>query len=133
MALTQVARNGKKTGLHKVKHAAYSLFHAFNSGEIDRRSHLGQIISGMESEYASHCGYTSYSECPITLREKLRIAIGEWILQSFIVPSKGNIKDLRASINTLNRITSELGLKPTSRNVSLEQYIETKAQQRAKG
>ncbi len=126
LALTQV--NGKKNAqsLHLVKHGAYKLQHGYYSGKLDRRTSLGQIVAQMEEEFATHMGYEDFNSSPITLREKIRLLVGNWLFQSFFVASDGTAKTLRASENMTNRILTELGLVPTSRPISLESYLEEK-------
>ncbi len=117
-------KNGK--GMHKIQHGAYSLVRAYYADDIDRRTHLGILLSELETEYAAHCGFSSLAECSVTLKEKIRLAIGNKLFQMTYIPSPTTVKDLRASENSLNRILTELGLKPAQKDVSLDQYIEEK-------
>jgi len=128
MAETQIIKeNGKKKSMHSVTHAAFAITRAFYSNTLDRRSHIGQLVSDLEEQYALHMGYESFDLCPIVLREKLRLAIGNFLFQMLYTPSESTLPHLRASENTLNRILSELGLSPTPRQIpSLERYIEGK-------
>jgi len=123
LALTQLKNNGQKN-LHSVSHGAFAFQHSYYNGSIDRRSHLGQIVTEMEFEYAQHMGYQDFSSCPITLREKVRLLIGNWIFQAFYRASDLTLAHLRASENLTNRILDALGMKPTPREVSLKEHVE---------
>jgi len=81
----------------------------------------------MEQEYSEHCGYASYPECPITLREQIRLLVGNYLFQAFYVPSDKTYMHLKASENLTHRITRELGLKPTPKSVAdLNEYMSEK-------
>ncbi len=71
----------------------------------------------LEAEYAVHCGYSDYDSCPITLREQIRLLIGNYLFQCFYIPSDKTYMHLKASENLTHRITRELGLKPEPRPV----------------
>lgn len=51
-------KNGK--GAHKIQHGAYSLVRSYYANDIDRRTHLGILLSELETEYAVHCGFSSH-------------------------------------------------------------------------
>lgn len=125
---TQIIKeNGKRKSVASITHAAFAITRAFYANTLDRRSHIGQLVSDLEEQYALHMGYETFDHCGIVLREKLRLAIGNYLFQMLYTPSESTLPHLRASENTLNRILSELGLQPTPRKIpSLERYIEGK-------
>ena len=126
LAATQIKNNGKKH-LHSATHGAFLFQHSYYNGSIDRRSHLGQIVSEMEFEYAQHMGYQDFASCPITLREQVRLLCGNWIFQAFYRPTEQTLPHLRASENLTHRITRELGIKPEPRPVKeLQTYMSEK-------
>ena len=124
LALTQIKNNGQK-GVHSISHGAFVFQNSYYNGSIDRRSHLGQVVTEMECEYAQHMGYANFASCPITLREKVRLLIGNWIFQCFYRASDLTLAHLRASENLTNRLLSELGVQPTSPpGPKLKDYLE---------
>lgn len=125
LAVTQLKNNGKKN-LHSISHGAFAFQHGYYNGSLDKRSHLGQIVSEMECDYARHMGYDSFAASPIVLREKIRLLCGNWIFQAFYRASDLTLAHLRASENLTNRILDALGMKPTPREVSLKEHVERK-------
>ncbi len=128
MAKTQIIKeNGKERNLSSITHAAFAIQRAFYANTLDRRSHIGQLVSDMEEQYAAHMGFESFDHCSIVLREKLRLAIGNFLFQMLYTPSESTLPHLRASENTLNRILTELGIKPEPKNVKdLHEYMTEK-------
>jgi len=127
LAVTQIkqhTKNGRKRNLASVTHGAFLLTRAYYGGDLDRRSHLGQFVAEAEIDFATHCGYASYAECPVTVREKIRLAVGQILFQQLYTPSESTYAHLKSSENLLNRLTSELGLSPTPREVSLKEHVE---------
>ena len=126
-ALIKNHKNGKEGNLNRVSHGAIALTNAYYSDRIDRRTQLGIHISEWEEEYARHLGQDTFRNLPITVREKIRLAIGNRLFQMFFLPEPGSttgIRDLRSSENTLSRILSELGLERRAKPVqSLETYL----------
>ena len=86
--LFSVAKGEKGAGGNLTTHGASSLVQAYYSNNIDRRTSLGQMLSEWEQEYATHCGYDSPKDCPITIREKIRLAIGNRLFQMCYVPGR---------------------------------------------
>jgi len=125
-AKQQIKENGHKSIVKSHDgHKAFLFMNSYYRGNIDLRSHLGQITSQMETEYASHCGYSNYDSCPITLREQIRLLVGNYLFQAFYVPSDKTFPHLRASENLTHRITRELGLKPEPKSVQeLQTYLQ---------
>jgi len=108
-------------------HKAFLFMNAYYRGNLDLRSHLGQITTQMEQEYSEHCGYSNYDSCPITLREQIRLLVGNYLFQCFYIPSNKTFVHLKASENMTYKITRELGLKPEPKSVkNLRAYIEEK-------
>lgn len=121
LAVTQIKKNGQPKS---VSHAAFAFQNAYYNGSLDKRSHLGQLVRDMEREYATHMGFQDFSSCPITLREQVRLLIGNWIFQCFYRASDLTLAHLRASENLTHRITRELGLKPEAKSVQeLQAYL----------
>jgi len=122
----------KKTGHKSVTrshdgHKAFLFVNAYYRGDLDLRSHLGLITSQMESDYAAHMGYQDYNSVPITLREQIRLLVGNYLFQAFYLPSNQTLGHLRASENLTHRITRELGLKPEPKSVEdLQTYLRDK-------
>lgn len=67
-------KNGK--GAHKIQHGAHSLVRTYYADDSDRRTHFGILLPELEEEYAIHCGFSSLSDCPVTLKAQIRPAIG---------------------------------------------------------
>jgi len=123
----KLKENGHPVTTPKKGHRAFLFMNSYYRNNIDLRSHLGQITSQMEQEYSEHCGYASYPECPITLREQIRLLVGNYLFQAFYVPSDKTFPHLRASENLTHRITRELGLKPEPKPVQeLQKYMKEK-------
>jgi len=120
-ALIKNHKSGKEGNLNSATHGAIALQSAYYSSRIDRRTQLGICISSWEEEYARHLGQNTFRHLPITVREKVRLAIGNRLFQMFFLPEPGNttgIRDLRSSENTLSRILSELGLEQRQKDVT---------------
>ena len=124
----QIKENGHKAIVKsRSGHKAFLFVNAYYRGNLDLRSHLGQITKQMELEYAEHMGYPDYDSCPITLSEQIRLLVGNFLFQAFYLPTDHTLAHLRASENLTHRITRELGLKPEPKNVKdLQAYIAEK-------
>ncbi len=99
---------------------SYALRRAYYAEKIDRRTQLGKRISTWEAEFAHHQGYDSLQDCPITLREKIRLVIANKLFLAMYVSTSGSAtgdREIRASENLLNRILSELGLQPIEKKM----------------
>jgi len=126
LAKSQIRENGHEAINKSPKngHKAYLFVNAYYRNNLDQRSHLGQLTMNLESEYAVHCGYSDLDSCPITLREQIRLLIGQYIFQCFYTPTDSSYMHLKASENLTHRLTRELGLKPTQRPVKdLQKYM----------
>lgn len=129
LAVTQIkqhTKNGKKRTLAHVTHGAFLFVRCYYANQLDRRSSLGQFVADTELDFAVHCGFRSYPDCPVTIREKIRLAVGQILFQQFYTPSESTYAHLKSSENLLNRLTSELGLSPKPREVSLKEHVEKK-------
>ena len=126
LAKAQIKENGHAAiAKSRNGHKAFLFMNSYYRGNIDKRSHLGQITEQMEQEYSEHCGYRSYESCPITLREQIRLLVGNYLFQAFYLPTDQTYMHLKASENLIHRITRELGLKRTPKPVGdLQEYIE---------
>ena len=128
LAKSQIKENGhgaiaKSRGGHR----AFLFQNSYYRGNIDLRSHLGQITTQMEQEYSEHCGYPDYASCPITLREQIRLLVGNYLFQAFYMPTDQTYMHLKASENLIHRITRELGIKPEPKPVQqLQTYMSEK-------
>ena len=128
LAKSQIKENGhgaiaKSRGGHR----AFLFMNSYYRGNIDLRSHLGQITTQMEQEYSEHCGYPDYPSCPITLREQIRLLVGNYLFQAFYMPTDQTYMHLKASENLIHRITRELGIKPEPKPVQqLQTYMSEK-------
>lgn len=123
----KLKENGHPVTTPKKGHRAFLFMNSYYRGNLDLRSHLGQITEQMQQEYSEHMGYQNYDLCPITLREQIRLLIGNYLFQCFYVPSSKTFMHLKASENLTHRITRELGLKPTPKNVkALHEYMDEK-------
>jgi len=124
----QIKENGHKAiAKSRSGHKAFLFVNAYYRGNIDLRSHLGQITKQMETEYAEHMGYQDFDSCPITLSEQIRLLVGNYLFQAFYLPSNQTLPHLRASENLTHRITRELGLKPEPKSVQdLQTYMKEK-------
>ena len=128
LAKSQIKENGHKAiGTSHGGHRAFLFMNSYYRGNLDLRSHLGQITATLEAEYATHCGYDDYVSCPITLREQIRLLVGNYLFQAFYLPSDKTYMHLKASENLTHRITRELGLKRTAKDaMDLQTYIAEK-------
>ena len=128
LAKSQIRENGHKAiGTSHGGHRAFLFMNSYYRNNLDQRSHLGQLTMNLEAEYATHCGYSDYDSCPITLREQIRLLIGNYLFQCFYIPSDKTYMHLKASENLTHRITRELGLQPVQKNVmDLPTYIAQK-------
>ena len=126
LAKSQIKENGHKAiAKSRGEHKAYLFTSAYYRGNIDLRSHLGQITTQMEQEYSEHCGYSNYESCPITLREQIRLLIGQFLFQAFYTPTDSTFMHLKASENLTHRITRDLCLKPEPKPVQeLQTYLQ---------
>jgi len=124
----QIKENGHKAiAKSRSGHKAFLFVNAYYRGNLDLRSHLGQITKQMETEYAEHMGYQDYDSCPITLSEQIRLLVGNFLFQAFYKPTDHTLSHLRASENLTHRITRELGLRPEPKNVKdLHEYMDEK-------
>ncbi len=83
-------------------------------GTLDSRTGWGRLARELQGKYARHCGHDDFESCPITLQDKIRLLIGNWIFLMSFMPEPGSKtggRELRSSENTVNRILSELGLR----------------------
>jgi len=106
-ALIKNHKSGTEGNLNGATHGAIALQNAYYSNRVDRRTQLGICITEWEEEYARHLGQNTFRHLPITVREKVRLAIGNRLFQMFFLPEPGNatgIRDLRASEGILSRI-----------------------------
>ena len=128
LAKAQIKENGHKAiAKSRGTHKAFLFMNAYYRANLDKRSHLGQITTQMEHEYAEHMGYQDYESSPITLREQIRLLVGNYLFQCFYTPTDLTIAHLRASENLTHRITRELGLKPEPKPVAaLHEYMDEK-------
>ena len=123
----KLKENGHPVTTTKKGHRAFLFMNSYYRGNLDLRSHLGQITTQMEQEYSEHCGYQSYESCPITLREQIRLLVGNYLFQCFYTPSDSTFMHLKAYENLIHRITRELGIKPEPKPVKeLQTYMSEK-------
>jgi len=123
----KLKENGHPVTTPKKGHRAFLFMNSYYRGNIDKRSHLGQIVEQMEQEYSEHCGYSNYDSCPITLREQIRLLVGNYLFQAFYLPTDQTYMHLKASENLIHRITRELGIKPEPKPVQeLQTYMSEK-------
>ena len=120
----KLKENGHPVTTPKKGHRAFLFMNSYYRNNLDQRSHLGQLTMNLEAEYATHMGYENYDSCPITLREQIRLLIGQYIFQCFYTPTDSTFMHLKASENLTHRLTRELGLKPEPKPVrELKTYM----------
>lgn len=121
---------GRRSRPFQVTHGAYRLVRSFYAGTLDRRSGFGKLSEELKESYAKHMGFDNFEAAPITLRVKVRLAIGQELFLATFLPEAGSKtggREIRAAENSLSRIMSELGLKRRAKPVpSLQEYLAAK-------
>ena len=89
---------------------------ALRSRYLNDSIHRGSIIwlreiAPKEREWAGFLGYSHLEAAPISIRSLVRLWVADWLLTSFYTPSADaipNVKEVRAAMNSLRRLTLEL-------------------------
>jgi len=85
------------------------------------------VIGPKEKEWAEYLGATSFESLPIAQREHVRLWIADFLLVSYYIPAaelSTSVKEVRAGMNTLGRLTRELMAMKLEKNVtSLGDYL----------
>ncbi len=119
-------RTGYRCNRYGIKDGSISLLRAYSAGAIDRRRTDGRLITERENRYARHLGYTSYQALPITLAGKVHLVIRLELFLALHDPSpdsKTGFRDIRSAENSLNRIYTELGLRPPEKRIDIGEFL----------
>ena len=102
------------------------------AGYLSDRLHRGSdiwlnVIGPKETEWAEYLGADNFDALPIAQREHIRLWVADFLLVSYFVPDAGlstTVKEVRAAMNTLGRLTRELMAMKLEKNVtSLGDYL----------
>lgn len=103
---------------------AFALRAAYLSDRIHRGSDVWiNVIGPKEREWAGHFGYESLEDAPIDFREYVRLWIANWLLCAYYTPGgndPGTIKEVRAALNSLERMTRDMMTRKREKPVSPE-------------
>ena len=85
------------------------------------------VIGPKEKEWAAYLGADSFESLPIAQREHVRLWIADFLLVSYFIPDAGlstTVKEVRAAMNSLGRLTRELMSMKVEKNVTdLKTYV----------
>jgi hypothetical protein len=101
-------------------HGAFAVRALYYKGQIHQGSRLGRFVTELENSYARHCGYETFAQCPVTVQDKIRLLVANWLFLGAYTPQPGSktaAKEVSVAENLINRITSELGLRPAEKPV----------------
>ena len=102
------------------------------AGYLSDRLHRGSdiwlnVIGPKEKEWAAYLGADSFDALPIAQREHVRLWIADFLLVSYFIPDAGlstTVKEVRAGMNTLGRLTRELMAMKVEKPVqNLKDYV----------
>jgi len=102
------------------------------AGYLSDRLHRGSavwlnVIRPKEKEWAAYLGADSFQALPIAQREHVRLWIADFLLVSYFIPDAGlstTVKEVRAAVNSLARLTRELMAMKVEKNVmDLKDYV----------
>jgi hypothetical protein len=115
-----------QTKITSITHGAYSSRRQYWSGSLDLRCVMSAWAREQENEYAQHVGYERFDLAPITVRTKVKVLIGNLIFIAMADPPPENrnlTDDVKHAQVMVNRICSELGLKPAKKEVSIHDIL----------
>ena len=113
-SLSQRKRTLKQIQAHHSSKAngAFGLRAGYLSDRLHRGSDIWlNVIGPKEREWAEYLGATSFESLPIAQREHVRLWIADFLLVSYYIPAaelSTSVKEIRAGLNTLGRLTREL-------------------------
>ena len=102
------------------------------AGYLSDRLHRGSdiwlnVIGPKEKEWAAYLGADNFESLPIAQREHVRLWIADFLLVSYFIPDAGlstTVKEVRAAMNSLSRLTRELMSMKVEKNVTdLQDYL----------
>jgi len=107
---------------------AFGLRAGYMSDRLHRGSDIWlNCIGPKQQEWAEYLGASSFESLPIAQREHVRLWIADFLLVSYFVPDAGlstTVKEVRAAMNNLGKLTRELTGMKTEKNVTdLQDYL----------
>lgn len=129
-SLSQGKRTLKQIQAHhsSTANGAFGLRAGYLSDRLHRGSDIWlNVIGPKEQEWAEYLGGTDFASLPIAQREHIRLWIADFLLVSYFIPDAGlstTVKEVRAAMNSLGRLTRELGVMKIEKNVTdLKTYV----------
>jgi len=110
----------RKTTLRQIQSKATSKANgafALRAGYLSDRLHKGSdiwlnCIAPKEQEWAEYLGADNFESLPIAKREQVRLWVADFLLVSYYIPAvelSTSVREVRAGMNNLGRLTKELG------------------------
>ena len=96
------------------------------AGYMSDRLHKGSdiwlnCIGPKQQEWVEFLGADSFDALPIAKREQVRLWIADFLLVSYYIPTvelSTSVKEVRAGMNNLGRLTKELGDMKVEKNIT---------------
>ena len=122
--LSQGKRTLKQIQAHhsSTANGAFGLRAGYLSDRLHRGSDIWlNVIGPKETEWAAYLGADNFESLPIAQREHVRLWIADFLLVSYFIPDAGlstTVKEVRAAMNSLGRLTRELMAMKVEKNVT---------------
>jgi hypothetical protein len=89
-----------------------------------------RYVGPKQQEWAEYPGYESFDQLPIAERKLVTLWVADWLMVSLFVPETDlttNVKEIRAAMNSLARLTTQLlAMKQEKKIPDLQAYLDSK-------